>query len=74
MASASIATPAVPARAGEGRIHVTDPASGRTFVYDLATHRLSEYNPTTHTLTEVISAADIELFRKLHEAQQDQKP
>jgi len=59
---------APPANTMEGRIDVTDPETGRIFVYDLSTHKLSEYNPTTHKLSEVASAADIELFRKLHEA------
>ena len=56
-----------PARTGQDSIDVTDPETGRIFVYDMKTHTLSEYNPTTHKLTEVTSAADIELFRKLHE-------
>jgi Tol biopolymer transport system component len=58
----------------ENRIVVEDPDSGRVFIYDMTTHTLSEYDIRTHTLKAVSDPADIELFERLHKAQQEQQP
>jgi hypothetical protein len=66
------APPPPPQRAAKNQIPVTDPQTGRVFVYDMTTHKVSEYDQRTHQLTEVTDPADIELFRKLHEAQKSE--
>jgi hypothetical protein len=55
----------------ENQIVHQDPESGRWFMYDMSEHVLYEYDMSTHTKTEVTDPADVELFRKLHEAAEE---
>jgi hypothetical protein len=55
----------------ENQIVQTDPASGRVFIYDMSMHVLFEYDMSTHVKREVNDPADVELFRRLHEGQDE---
>jgi hypothetical protein len=66
--SPPVAKPEQPKKfTNENQIVETDPVSGRVFIYDMTMHVLFEYDVTTHTKVEVTDPADVELFRRLHE-------
>lgn len=67
-----VAKPSQPRKfTNENEIVEEDPKSGRWFIYDMSTHVLYEYDMSTHTRVEVTDPADVDLFRRLHEGQNE---